>query len=334
MGHRKKHAPKRGSLAFSPRKRAKSLVPTIKTWPRIASDRPVLLGFAGYKAGMTGLLYIENDEHSIHYRKEVYASATVVEIPDLFAVGLVGYHPSADGNSLVALRTALAKDLPDELNRRIINVSNAGAEKNLKMLEESIERLRAIRVLFATQPRLAGISKKTPDVFEVEVGGEVPVERRFEYAVSILGKKISITDVFQPGDVLDVSAVTKGKGFQGPVKRWGIKILPRKSRKTKRKPGALGPWKPSATMYTIPSAGQMGFHRRTVYGVKVLDIKKPEQEAPVVSLHRYGVLKDTYVILKGSIPGPVKRLVRMRHTVRPPMRALDPPQIVYVQGGI
>lgn len=297
-------------------------------------DHPVLLGFAGYKAGMTGLIYEENDEHSIHYGKEVYTSATIVETPPLQAIGITAYHASEDGNSLAALSTALAENLPPDLKRKITNLSNAKAQEKMELIKENLERLEKIRVLLATQPRLAGLSRKKPDVFEVEVGGDASNEEKFEYASSILGKTIPITDVFQPGDVVDITAVTKGKGFQGPVKRWGIKILPPKSRKAKRKPGALGPWKPGAVMYTVPSAGQMGFHRRTIYRVRILDVRGVEEGSPPPPLHKYGVLRSTYTILKGSIPGPVKRLIRMRHTMRPLRRVLEAPKIVYVQGGI
>ena len=45
------------------------------------------------------------------------------------------------------------------------------------------------------------------------------------------------------GDQLDFHCVTKGKGYQGPVKRFGIQIRARKAEKTKRGPGSLGSWK-------------------------------------------------------------------------------------------
>jgi len=309
MGHRKKHAPKRGSLAYYPRKRAKSLVPTIKTWPRVEVAEPILLGFAGYKAGMIGLTYIENDKNSIHYGKEIFTAATIVETPPLAAIGVVGYGIDDERDSMRALCTAFATILPRDLDRKIKNVSTATAEENLERLKAEADNLVSVRVLFATQPREAGISKKKPEVFEVEVGGITSVQERLEYAISLLGKRVSVGEVFKPGDVIDVVAVTKGKGFQGPVKRFGIKILTRKARKVKRKPGSLGPWNPAAKMYTVPSAGQMGFHRRTIYRVKILDIRRAEEttEAENLSFPRYGVVKSDYMILKGSVPGPAKR---------------------------
>ena len=333
MGARGKHAPKRGSLAFLPRKRAKSLVPTIKTWPSLDVKEPVLLGFGGYKAGMTGVIYIENDPNSLDYGKEVYSAATIIETPPIFVSAIVAYCINDEKNSIVTFCTAFAKNVPDFLKRRISTLSVGTAEENLEKIESNLDKIVKLRILASMQPHLAGIHKKTPEIFEVEIGGNVSVDQKFEFAKSILGSEVRVTDVFKPGDYVDVVAVTKGKGFQGPVKRWGIKILPPKSRKTKRKPGALGPWKPSAVMYTIPMAGQLGYHRRTIYRLRILDIKTVEDKRAVLGIpfHKYGVLKNSYIILKGSVPGPPKRIVLMRHTVRPVKETYGPPEIVYVQ---
>jgi large subunit ribosomal protein L3 len=72
--------------------------------------------------------------------------------------------------------------------------------------------------------------------------------------------------------LVDTIAITKGKGIQGPVKRWGIKRLPHKSRKTVRGVGSIGPWTPGTVMYSVPRAGQMGFHQRTEYNKQILKI--------------------------------------------------------------
>ncbi len=323
-------------MAFSPRKRAKSLVPTIKVWPYLESKKPILLGFAGYKAGMISLTYVENDKNSINYGKEVFTPATVVEVPPLSAIGIIGYHIDEEKNSLSVFTTATANSLPPDLKRRIVNVSNVNAQQNLEKLRGNIEKLEKIRVLFATQPRQAGIRKKKAEIFEVEVGGKASTEEKLEYAASILGKDVPIQDVYAPGETVDVIAVTKGKGFQGPVKRWGIKILTPKARKGKRKPGTLGPWRPHSTMYTVPGAGQMGFHRRTMYGVRILAIKTLEEGSAAVGVpfHKYGVLKNSYALLKGSTPGSTKRLVRLRYTVRPRRVKIPAPEIVHVKKGV
>ena len=83
-----------------------------------------------------------------------------------------------------------------------------------------------IRLLVHTQPRKSGLGKKTPEVLELGIGGDVKAQ--FAYAKGILGKEVHVKDVFKEAESLDIISVTTGKGFQGPVKRWGIKMQKRK----------------------------------------------------------------------------------------------------------
>ena len=331
MGARKKHAPKRGSLAFTPRKRAKSLNPDIKTWPRLEINEPKPLGFAGYKAGMTHVYYLDEYKFSPYKGQERFAPATIIETPPLFVLGIVGYKVDIVSNSLKSSHTVLAKEFPEFIKRRIKNLNPGNVESKLSEFESHLSEFSFLRFLVSTQPIKAGIHKKTPEIFEIQIGGSVSLEEKFEYAKSYLGKELEVDAVFSPGDVIDVIAVTKGKGFQGPVKRWGIKLLSHKSRKARRKPGALGPWKPSATRYTVPLSGQTGFHRRTIYHLKILDIKKPDDFDHPLAFHRYGMLKSKFLVVKGSVPGPAKRLIKMRFTVRPVREELKiPVKLTYI----
>ncbi len=332
MGARKKHAPKRGSLAFTPRKRAKSLNPDIKTWPKLDITEPKLLGFAGYKAGMTHVYYLDEYKYSPYKGQEIFSAVTVVETPPLYMLGIVGYKVDVEKNRLVSYKTVISPEYPDFVKRRIKSLQVGNFEKSLKDFEDSLEEIKVIRMLVSTQPVKAGIHKKKPEIFEIQLGGNVSINDKFEYAKSILGKEVDVTNVFSPGDIIDVIAVTKGKGFQGPVKRWGIKLLSHKSRKARRKPGALGPWKPSATRYTVPLAGQTGFHRRTIYHLKILDIKDPSEFDHPISFHKYGQLKSKFLVIKGSVPGPAKRLIKMRFTVRPVREEMKVPvKLTYVK---
>ena len=84
MGHRKKHAPKHGSLAYLPRGRAARAVGRIRFWPKI-EEGPALLGFMGYKAGMTHVFMVEDKPGSPNLGKEIVHPATVVDV--LVSVG-------------------------------------------------------------------------------------------------------------------------------------------------------------------------------------------------------------------------------------------------------
>ena len=328
MGHRKKHAPKRGSLAYLPRGRAARAVGRIRFWPEI-KEGPALLGFMGYKAGMTHIFMVEDKPGSPNLGKEITRPATVVDVPPITICAIRAYVKNQYG--LQTFTEAWMKDPPKDLDRAIVLPEHFNTEQGLKKMEENLEKIAEFRLLAATQPRLAGVPKKKPEIMEIKVDGG-SVREQFEYAKSLLGKAVSVTNVFKEGQVVDVVSVSKGKGWQGPVKRWGIKILPRKSRKTKRGVAALGPWKPPRVLYTVPRAGQMGYHQRIEYNKRILKIGIDGSEvSPKGGFLRYGPVRGTYIILDGSLPGPAKRLVRLRHPARPPKKIPEaPPKITYI----
>ena len=328
MGHRKKHAPKHGSLAYLPRGRAARPVGRIRFWPDV-EEGPALLGFMGYKAGMTHVFLVEDKPGSPNLGKEIIHPATVVEVPPITICAIRAYVKNQYG--LQTFTEAWMKDPPKDFDRVVVLPEHFNTEQGLKKMEESLGKIVEFRLLAATQPRLAGTPKKNPDIMEIKVDGG-SVKEQFEYAKSLLGKTVSITDVFKEGQFVDVVSISKGKGWQGPVKRWGIKILPRKSRKTKRGVAALGPWKPPRVLYTVPRAGQMGYHQRTEYNKRILKIGIDGSEAsPKGGFLRYGPVRGTYVILDGSLPGPAKRLVRLRYPARPPKMVPEaPPKITYI----
>jgi large subunit ribosomal protein L3 len=166
---------------------------------------------------------------------------------------------------------------------------------------------------------------------EIEVGGG-SIEKQLEYAKSLLGKTITAEEVFKDGQYIDVAAVTTGKGFQGPVKRWGVTVLQAKGRKTKRGIATLGPWNPHHIMYSVPRAGQMGYHQRIEFNKRILKIGKNGKEVTVKGgFIRYGILKGPYMLIEGSVPGTEKRAIRLRIAARPPREIAEaPPQVTYV----
>jgi large subunit ribosomal protein L3 len=186
-------------------------------------------------------------------------------------------------------------------------------------------------MLIHTQPRLAGIAKKKPDVMEYKVGAP-SVQEAFEYTKSILGTDVRVADILNEGILIDSIAVTKGHGFQGPVRRWGIRILQHKSRKTKRGVGCIGPWTPSNIRYTVPRPGQTGFHTRTSFNNKVVKMgERGEEITPSGGFVNYGVIRGDYIMVHGSIPGAVKRPIRLRFAIRPTKGHVDEPvQVSYI----
>ncbi|MEM1548097.1 MAG: 50S ribosomal protein L3 [Thermoproteota archaeon] len=328
MGHRKQSAPRHGSLAFRPRARFRRLTPRIRFWPEV-EGRVRLLGFAGYRVGMTHGFTIDTSESSPLKGKEVLTPITLVETPPLSIVGVRLYGNSPQG--LRVIWEGWAASLPKHIERRITSLRNRERTSTEEPPKELVDKTEEVRVIVSTQPYKTGIGRKTPEVFEIAVGGGNSVGERISYALSLLGKEVSVKDVFQEGSYVDVFAVTKGKGFEGVVKRFRVKILDRKSNKTRRGIATLGPWKPSGVMYTVPRPGQMGYMQRLVRNLRILRIvEKTDEVNKPGGFHKYGVVKNTVVMLSGSIPGAPKRLVKMRISARKMKVKAEPPVLTYV----
>lgn len=329
MGHRKTHAPRHGSLAYLPRKRAKSILGRIRFWPRIEGDTPRLLGFAGYKAGMTHVFKIEDRKRSPNFGKEVVSSATVLETPPIFVCAMRVL--TRDLYGLRNLSEAWMKDPPSELEKIMTVPESFSTDESLKKIEENLAKVSTVRVVAITQPKQTSVPKKKPDIMEIEVGGGT-IQQQFEYAKALLGKAIATTELFKDGQYVDTVAVSTGKGWQGPVKRWGVTILQAKGKKTKRGVATLGPWNPHHVMYSVARAGQMGFHQRTEFNKRILKIGSDGKEVtPKGGFIRYGVVRGSYMLLEGSVAGTEKRPIRLRYPARPPGDVgEEPPQLTHI----
>ncbi|MHA1232396.1 MAG: 50S ribosomal protein L3 [Candidatus Helarchaeota archaeon] len=328
MGHRKYHAPRRGSLQYAPRKRARDHVGRFRSWPEIGGP-PKVLGFAGYKAGMTHVFYVDNKKTSPFFGHERFAAVTVVECPPLITFGVRLLKKMPGGKKCIG--EAWEGEFQDHLNRLLTLPKEYDSDTALLKLEEKLENADEIRVLLHTQPYLTGIGKKKPEIMEYKVGGGT-IDEQWAYAKEILGKEIKVSDVFKAGDYIDVSAVSKGKGFQGVIKRFHVKRKQHKSNKTVRQVGSSGPWRPAGVMWTVPRAGQMGYHQRVEYNKQILKIGiDPKEINPKGGFVKYGLIKNDYVLIKGSVPGPRKRVIRFRFPIRPSKGLLyEPPELTYI----
>ncbi len=317
MGHRKKHAPRHGSLAFLPRKRAATIKSRIRNWIDYGDDIN-LLGFAGFKVGMTHIIYIEDQPNSPYYGKELLKPVTIIEIPPLVLIGLRVYNEDEYGKFIVG--EIFINDFNKFLARKI-NLPNRENYNKTELKNKILENLNYtsdIRGIFQTQPYRTSLPRKKPDIIEIKINSINQFEEEFNYLFDKLGKEIRAREVLKEGELVDVIAVTKGKGFQGPVKRFGIKILTRKNSKIRRAVACIGPWHPARVLYTVPRAGQLGFHQRTEYHKRIMVIGENEEEInPKGGFIRYGKVRGDYLLLLGSIPGSKKRLVRLRKTIRP-----------------
>jgi large subunit ribosomal protein L3 len=304
-------------------------VPRIKNWPEYKDGAAKLLGFIGYKAGMTHAVMTVSNVNSPFAGQETVVPVTVLDTPPIRPFSIRGYEATPYGLKLTT--EVLAGTMSEDLKKTMPLPKEYDHETKMKEFEEKLDSFAEIRMLIHTQPRLAGIAKKKPDVMEYKVGAP-SVQEAFEYTKGILGTDVRVADILNEGILIDSVAVTKGHGFQGPVRRWGIRILQHKSRKTKRGVGCIGPWTPSSIRYTVPRPGQTGFHTRTSFNNKVVKMgERGEEITPSGGFVNYGVIRGDYIMVQGSIPGAVKRPVRLRFAIRPTKGHVDEPvQVSYI----
>lgn len=203
--------------------------------------------------------------------------------------------------------------------------------KKVKSTFEKIPDYDEMRLIVYTQPSLTVIGKKKPDVFELVVSGSK--DEQLAYAKNHLGKEIKLSDVFKAGEVIDTFSVTKAKGFQGPVKRFGVAIRHHKSEKVIRGPGSLcGGWKAQGhMMYRVAHAGKMGYHQRCELNKWIMKISdNPKEVNPKGGWLRFGEVKNTFMLIKGSVAGSSKRLIRMTHALRANKIPKEEPIIKYI----
>jgi large subunit ribosomal protein L3 len=320
LGRRKYSRPRHGSLAYLPRGRSSRFLPRVKHWPD-GRDGP--LGFVAFKVGMTAVHFIDNRPGSPTQGSEVRSAATVIAAPPLKVIGLALY--GKEEGRLVDVGRIWSPEFSEEVERRNKTFNpSPGPEK----VDELKEKIAEVRLIVATQPRLVGLGKK-PLITEIKIGGDV--ESALRKGLELLGKELRLSDVFKEGEFVDVIGVTKGKGFQGVVKRYGVSILQRKSRKTRRGVAAIGPWNPHYVMYTVPRSGQMGYHRRTEFNKRLLKISSDTQAVnPASGWHRFGIIRTEYAVVEGSLPGTPKRPLILRIAAKPP-RLTEPPKLTLLE---
>jgi len=329
MGHRKYSAPRRGSMAFYPRVRARSLESRIRTWSDSKLERSSLLGFAGYKVTNLNVLAIDDREKTPNYGKNIMNASTLIATPPLKIIGIRAYAETAYGKN--AIFDVFAKDNDKYLSKKAPFKYKEG---KLEEINAHLDKIKQVVAIVSSYPVVASLSQKKPFVWEIPIGGK-DTRSKIDYVVSNFGKQVTIKDVFETGQYVDISGITRGKGIEGPITRFGVKRKQHKSRKSVRALGTLGPISPAVVTYTVPRQGQRGFHQRTEYNKRILIISNSEKDTefkinPNGGFEHFGMIKNDYIIVKGSIPGVPKRLVKMRFPIRSVSKKVLEPKVMEV----
>lgn len=301
----------------------------MRTWPQLAAEKSSLLGFAGFKAGGIQILTVDDREKTPNFGKQLLNAATVIATPPIRIIGIRGYKHDLYGQH--AIFNVYAKDLPKELSRKF---DSKIKDDGLSQVESLLDIANDVMAVVAVSPNSIGLAQKVPFVFEVAVSGE-EARSQYDYVKNILGKEIKIADVFQIGQNIDVFGITRGKGIEGPITRFGVKRKQHKSRKSVRAVGTLGPISPAVVMYTVARQGQRGFHQRTEYNKRILIISNTDKDAensinPPGGFKHFGLVRGDYIVVRGSIPGVPKRLVKMRQPIRGVSKKVLEPKVLEV----
>jgi large subunit ribosomal protein L3 len=204
---------------------------------------------------------------------------------------------------------------------------NTSLEDAKKRTNEYVD----VTALAFADPKELEVGIKKQIRFEMPVGGK-NVEEKFSFLEKNIGKEVKASELFAPGDFIDVMSISKGKGWQGPVKRFGVAKQRRKATGKVRHVGTLGPWHPPKVLFSVPQEGHMGFNYRTELNKRVMklgSVQDAESVTPKGGFLNFGKIRGDYLLIDGSIPGPAKRLVRLRKSVRPKKKALAP-RLTYI----
>ena len=292
--------PRAGSLQFWPRKKSKRIYANVKFWRGDKDNK--LLGFIGYKVGMASAYVKDNTSDSMTKNKRVTIPITIVECPKLKILSVRFYK-----NGQV-IGDVLNKNLNKELIRKI------KMPKNITKKIDDYKDYDNVRIVAYTD--LKNFMKKTPDLIEINLGGSL--DDKINFVKEHLDKTISVSDFIQQSGLIDIKAVTKGKGLQGPIKRFGAGLRQHKAEKGVRKIGSIGPWHPARVTFRVPMAGQMGFFTRIQYNNKVIFVGNTSENNinPPGGFRHFGNINGDYILITGSVQGPAKRQLVITHPLR------------------
>lgn len=301
-----------------------------------------------YKAGMTHIVRDVDKPGSKIHKKEVVEAVTVLDAPPMIVVGLVGYIRTLHGYR--ALKTVWAQHLPTSFRRSLYKnwykskrraytkyAKTKFADEGKQQYERDLAAIKKyctiVRVIAITQPeKVPALKQKKSHNMEIQINGGT-IEEKVAFGLGLFEQEIPVTSVFGESEMIDIVAVTKGHGFEGVIHRWGVTRLPRKTHKGLRKVACIGAWHPARVGFTVPRAGQHGFHHRTEVHKKIFKIGKSQEVdkanarcdadltdktiTPMGGFVSYGIVKNDYLLIKGGVAGARRRVITLRKGLRP-----------------
>ena len=282
------------------------------------------------------------------HKKEVVEAVSIIETPPMVVCGFVGYVETPRG--LRALTSVWSGHLSDECKRRFYKNWSKSKKKAFTKyhkrykdavdgqkvpMEAEIDRAKkycqVIRALVHTQPTKAKIGLKKAHIKEIQINGGSTADK-IKFATDLFEKEIRVSDAFAQNEMIDIIGVSRGRGFDGVVTRWGVTRLVRKSHRGLRKVACIGTWHPTRVQFQVPRSGQNGYGHRTEINKKIYRIGEKEKlgkscsteqdltekgPTPMGGFSRYGEVNEDWVMIKGTVMGARKRVLTLRKSLLP-----------------
>jgi large subunit ribosomal protein L3e len=346
-------------MGFYPKKRSRRHRGKVKAFPKDDPSKPVhLTAFIGYKAGMTHIVREVDKPGSKVNKKEVVEAVTIIETPPMVVIGIIGYIETPRG--MRSLKTVWAEHISEDARRRFYKNWYKAKKKAFtkcakkwqdpqgqKVIERDLAKMKryctTIRIIAHTQMKLLRHRQKKAHIMEIQLNGGT-IDDKVNWAKEHLEKQVPVEQIFAKDEMIDCIGVTKGHGVKGVTSRWHTKKLQRKTHKGLRKVACIGAWHPSRVRFTVPRAGQKGYHHRTEMNKKIYrmgksltaDKKSGSTEYdltektvnPMGGFPHYGVVNQDFIMIKGCCIGPKKRVITLRksllvHTKRAALEQID-----------
>ncbi|MDP4169070.1 MAG: 50S ribosomal protein L3 [Bacillota bacterium] len=189
-------------------------------------------------------------------------------------------------------------------NGNLIPVTVIEASANVVLQKKTVEidGYEAIQLGFedkreklSNKPEKGHVAKAstTPKRFVRELRG-------VDLAGYEVGQEVKV-NVFAEGDIVDVTGISKGKGFQGVIKRHGQSRGPMAhGSRYHRRPGSMGPVAPNRVFKGKKLAGRMGGEQITVQNLEIIKVD----------------VERNLLLIKGNVPGSRKALIKVKSAIK------------------
>ena len=204
-------------------------------------------------------------------------------------------------NGLLGKKIGMSQVFAADGRRIPVTVLEAGPCTVLQLKTTATDGYEAVQLGFGVKSTHR-VNKPQMGHFKKAGQGAFTFVREFKTSEACAVGDQFACDIFKPGDRIDITATSKGKGFQGVVKRWGFSGG-RASHGSmfKRKTGAIGQSAtPAKVIKGKKMPGQMGNQRVTTQNLIVVDVR-PEQNL---------------ILVRGAVPGPKNGLVEIRRGIK------------------